>query len=133
KTRVLTPAIFGGVYFDLNDQITFSGEARYQWDHITQQQEYPAFGPRLSGTFTSFSPRATVDYKYSADSMVYATWSRGYRPGGFNGTILGLDPTILAQLTTLGSNLLFKQEKLDNFELGHKGTWLNNRLRTTVA
>jgi iron complex outermembrane recepter protein len=133
KSRTLTSGIFGGAYYDFTDQITLSAEARYQWDHIRSQQLFPVFGPQLTGTFPSFSPRVTIDYKYAANSTVYGTFSRGYRPGGFNGTILGLDPSILAQLTTLGSNLLFKQEKLDNFELGHKGLWLENRLRTTTA
>ncbi len=133
KTRTITPAIFGGIYFDVTDQITLSGEARYQWDHIRQQQLFPLFNPVLSGTFPSFSPRVTIDYKYAANSTIYGTFSRGYRPGGFNGTIVGLDPFILAQLTTLGSNLLFKQEKLDNWEIGHKGLWFENRLRTTTA
>ncbi len=133
KTRTLTPAIFGGVYYDVTDRITLSGEARYQWDHIRSQQLFPAFGPLLTGTFPSFSPRATIDYKYAANSTAYATFSRGYRPGGFNGTILGLDPFIVSQLSTLGSNLTYKQEKLDNFELGHKGLWLDGRLRTTTA
>ncbi len=133
KTTVYTPAVFGGVYFDATDQLTISAEGRYQWDRIGQQQLFPVFGPRFKDTFKSFSPRVTVDYKIDATSLAYATWSRGYRQGGFNGTIFGLAPSILAQLSTLGTNLTFKQEKLDNFEIGHKGTWLDNRLRTTVA
>jgi iron complex outermembrane receptor protein len=32
-----------------------------------------------------------------------------------------------------GTNLAYKEEQLDNVEIGHKQTWLNNRLRTTLA
>ncbi len=133
KSTVYTPAVFGGVYFDVTDALAVSAEARYQWDRIGQQQNFPTPGPRFKDTFKSFSPRVTVDYKLATNSLAYATWSRGYRQGGFNGGLFGLAPSILAQVSTLGSNLTYKQEKLDNFEIGHKGTWLDNRLRTTVA
>ena len=133
KSTVYTPAVFGGLYFDITDDLTLTGEARYQWDRIGQQQLFPTFGPRFKDTFKSFSPRVILDYKLAEGSLAYATWSRGYRQGGFNGGLFGLAPSILAQVATLGSNLTYKQEKLDNFEIGHKGTWLDNRLRTTVA
>jgi iron complex outermembrane receptor protein len=133
KNTTLTPAVFGGVYFDVTDQLTLNAEGRYQWDRIGQQQLFPVFTQRLKDTFKSFSPRVTVDYKIGPDSLAYATWSRGFRQGGFNSSILGLAPSILAQLSTLGTNLTFRQERLDNFEIGHKGTWWDKRLRTTIA
>lgn len=134
KTGVRTPAVFGGVYYDFTEDLTLSAEARYQWDGIRQQQLFPLFqAVKLAGTFKSFSPRVTVDYNITPESMLYSTWSRGYRPGGFNSTILGLAQSILDQIATLGTNLNFKQEKLDNYELGHKATWMDGRLRTTAA
>jgi len=133
KTGVRTPAVFGGVYYDITDDLTLSGEARYQWDGIRQQQLFPAFTQKLEGTFKSFSPRVTLDYNLTPESMMYGTWSRGYRPGGFNSTLLGLAQSILDQIATLGTNLNFRQEKLDNFELGHKATWFDGTLRTTAA
>ena len=133
KTGARTPAVFGGLYYDVTEQFTVSAEARYQWDKVRQQQLFPTFGPKFAGTFKSFSPRVTLDYKMDEDSLIYATFARGYRPGGFNTTLFGLAPSILAQIATLGSNPSFKQEKLDNYELGNKATWMDNRLRTTVA
>jgi iron complex outermembrane receptor protein len=133
KTGARTPAVFGGLYYDVTDAFTVSAEARYQWDAIRQQQLFPAFGPKFAGTFKSFSPRVSLDYQMDDDSMVYATFARGFRPGGFNSTLVGLAQSILDQIATLGSNLTFKQEKLDNWELGHKANWMDNRLRTTVA
>ena len=81
-TNTNTYAVFGGLYYDLTDQVTVSGEARYQWDHIQSQTLHPNFGPRVQGTFTSFSPRVTVDYKYAPGQLLYGLWSVGYRPGG---------------------------------------------------
>lgn len=130
---VSTPAVFGGLYFDATDRLKLSAEARYQWDGISQQQVFPILQPQLKGTFRSFSPRVTADFQITPRSLLYATWSRGYRPGGFNAGLLGLTPAVLVQLAGLGTNIAFEQEKLDNYELGHKATWFDNRLRTTVA
>src|SRR5690606_20951478 len=60
---VKTPAVFGGLYFDLTDAVTISAEARYQWDKISQQAVFPVPGPMLANTFKSFSPRVTIDYR----------------------------------------------------------------------
>jgi iron complex outermembrane recepter protein len=130
---VSTPAVFGGIYFDVTDDLTVTAEARYQWDGIEAQQLFPAVGPALSDTFKSFSPRVIVNYDISPDSMAYATFSRGYRPGGFNPNLTTLTPTQLAQIQDAGSGISFLQEQLDNYEVGHKGTWFDNRLRTTLA
>ena len=130
---VSTPAVFGGVYFDLTDALTVGAEARYQWDTISSQQLFPAVGPALKDTFKSFSPRVTVNYEISPDSMVYANFGRGYRPGGFNANLTTLTPADLAQIAGAGVGISFQQEKLDNYEIGHKGTWFDNRLRTTLA
>jgi iron complex outermembrane receptor protein len=135
KLAVRTPAIFAGLYFDATDKLTLGAEGRYQWDGITQRQQFTALGappgPELKDTFKSFSPRVTADYKISPVSLLYATFSRGYRPGGFNPNLSGLAQSVLDQLS--GTNLSFKEEQLDNFEIGHKQTWMNNRLRTTLA
>ena len=132
-SSVNTPAVFGGVYFDVTDALTVAAEARYQWDTISSQQFFPAVGPALKDTFKSFSPRVTVNYEISPDSMVYANFARGYRPGGFNPNLTTLTAAQLAQIAGSGSGISFQQEKLDNFEIGHKGTWFDNRLRTTLA
>jgi len=134
KTRTGTPAIFGGLYYDIFPSLTLSAETRYQWDMISQRQWFP--GPptaKLSATYTSFSPRVTVDYKYTSNSDVYALWSRGYKPGGFNTGLLAETPFTLAQFATLGATLAYQQERLDNYEAGLKSTWLDGRARTTLA
>ena len=128
-----TPAVFGGIYYDIAENLTVSAEARYQWDKITSQQKTPALGRLFSETFKSFSPRLTIDYKYAEDSLAYVLWSRGYRPGGFNATLINADPVVLTQLAVLGAFPNYLQEKMDNFEIGLKSTWLDNRVRTRIA
>jgi iron complex outermembrane receptor protein len=135
KNAVRTPAVFGGLYLDATDKLTLGAEGRYQSDGITQRQLFTGLGtppgPELKETYKSFAPRLTADYQLNPQSLLYFTLSRGYRPGGFNPNLSGLAQSVLDQLG--GTNLAYKEEQLDNFEIGHKQTWLNNRLRTTLA
>ena len=135
QTRVVssTPAVFGGIYYDILPALTLSAEARYQWDKISATAKYPNSGEKLQDTFRSFSPRVTLDYKYSEDSLVYALWSRGYRPGGFNAVIVGQPASVLAQLAANNARTSYEQEKLDNVEFGIKSTWLDGRVRTRLG
>lgn len=133
ETVISTPAVFGGVYYDLTDTITLGVEGRYQWDKIEQQAIFPNTGPVLSETFASFSPRITLDYKYADNSLLYGLYSRGYQPGGFNTSLVGQPQSIIDQIAVAGSNLTYDEEILDNFEFGLKSTWLDHRLRTIIA
>ncbi len=133
RNTVKTPAVFAGVYYDLTDQFTISAEGRYQWDKILQAQEYPTAVAPLSGTFSSFSPRVTLDYKVNDDHLVYALFSKGYEPGGFNTALVGNTPTVTAQLQAAGALLNYLQETLVNYEIGLKSSWMDNRIQTTFA
>ena len=60
---------------------------------------------------SGFTHRLNAQYKPNEDVMVYATWSRGFRPGGIN------------RRATLGA---YDPDYLNNFELGWKtsfGAW----------
>lgn len=135
QSAISTPAVFGGIYFDISGGLTLSAEGRYQWDGITSQQLFPAVGLKLHDVFKSFSPRVIVDYKITKNMMAYATFSRGFRPGGFNPNLTVLTPSQLAEISASagGAGLSFRQERLDNYEIGFKGAWMNNRLRLTAA
>jgi iron complex outermembrane receptor protein len=128
-----TPAVFAGLYYDVTDEVTVGVEGRYQWDKITQHVVYPNQAPSLSNTFTSFSPRVTFDWKFAPNSLLYALFSRGYQPGGFNTQLVGQPQNILDQVAAAGSNITFDQEQLDNYEIGLKTTWFDNTLRTILA
>lgn len=62
--------------------------------------------------------KLNVSYKFTDDKMVYATWSRGFRPGGVN-RFGGIPPYIADFLT--------------NYELGWKTSWAGNRIRFNGA
>ncbi|HEY2346768.1 MAG TPA: TonB-dependent receptor [Xanthomonadaceae bacterium] len=62
--------------------------------------------------------KLNLTYQINPKDMVYATWSQGFRPGGDNRNF-GLGPYV--------------SDYLDNYELGWKTTWMDNRLRWNGA
>jgi len=62
--------------------------------------------------------KVNLTWKVDGDRMLYATYSTGYRPGGVN------------RNPAYGP---YGADKLSNYELGWKTTWLNGRLRWNGA
>ncbi len=131
-----TPAIFGGAYWDVTDRLTLSGELRYQEDKLVRQALVNALGQRVPGTryeatFESWSPRVIADFDFTDDHNGYVSWSRGVRPGGFNVAFAVQPPEVQAMLP--GTGVTFDEEKLTNYEVGLKSTWLDGRAQTRLA
>ncbi|MEN3950904.1 TonB-dependent receptor [Iodidimonas sp. SYSU 1G8] len=74
-----------------------------------------------SAKWSNFSPRVGLKYEISDDAMVFGTWSRGFRSGGFNGRA--------TSPTTIGP---FDPERADNFEVGVKSEWFDNRMQLNI-
>ncbi len=66
------------------------------------------------------SPKLNVTYKFDPDRMIYATYSKGFRPGGVNRNGGGTIPP-------------YQPDYLKNYEFGWKTTWFDNRLRFNGA
>ncbi|MGH8264155.1 MAG: TonB-dependent receptor [Steroidobacteraceae bacterium] len=64
------------------------------------------------------TPKVSLSYKVSDDKMLYATWSKGFRPGGVN------------RRNTLPP---YKADYLTNSEIGWKTTWNGGRFRLNGA
>jgi iron complex outermembrane receptor protein len=139
--EVKTPAVFGAVYYDFTPELTLTLEGRYQWDDLHLQPKIATTGLPVTGTaanpfdktYKSFSPRVSLDYKFTDDSTIYALFSRGYRPGGFNTGLTTSPPEVITILQQSGAGISYLQEKLDNYEAGIKTTFLDGRGRTTLT
>ncbi len=101
---------------------------------ITQANNYSAldFDPNRPGAqeydvrkvgFSEVTGRAVVDFKISDESLLYASYSRGYKSGGIN-------PPLSPVFTVSES---FAPEFIDAFEVGSKNTFLDGRLRLNLA
>jgi iron complex outermembrane recepter protein len=65
-------------------------------------------------------PRVNLTYKFTPDKMLYATYSKGFRPGGVNRTaVAGVPP--------------YQADFLTNYEIGWKTQWFDHRLRWNGA
>lgn len=63
----------------------------------------------LAKSWNAFTPRVSASYKFGPDMMAYASWSRGFRSGGFNGR-----PTSLEEIDS------YDPEHLTAWEVGLK-------------
>jgi iron complex outermembrane receptor protein len=69
---------------------------------------------------TGTVPRFNLTYKFTPDLMTYATFSKGFRPGGVNRTeVAGIGP--------------YQPDFLTNYEIGWKTQWFGHRLRWNGA
>jgi len=83
---------YGHFSFDITDQLSISGGLRYTSD----EKDFDSRFDRLSAGVTThdvetgdswnaWTPRIGVEYDWSDDLMTYASASRGFKSGGFNG------------------------------------------------
>lgn len=73
-------------------------------------------------SFGKFTWRAHADFQIEPDKLLYASYSKGFRSGGFNGRS--------SSPTTLGP---YDPETVDAYEAGLKADWLGGTLRTNIA
>ena len=85
----------------------------------------------LDKLYTGFKSRANINYHVTDDAIVYATWSQGFRAGGFN------RPNSVESSSPLTGIFLppviFKPDSLTNKEVGWKTEWMNRRVQFNGA
>jgi outer membrane receptor protein involved in Fe transport len=135
-------AIFGELSWDVTPQLTLTGGGRifkyknslegffgYSAGFSSKTGVAACFGPtQVAGSpctnldkttgDTDFIHRLNATYKFNDDALVYATWSRGFRPGGIN---------------RRGTLPPYAADYISNYELGFKTSWANNTVRLNGA
>ncbi|MCU7692908.1 TonB-dependent receptor [Haoranjiania flava] len=106
--------------------LRYDRETKYMYTQTTMiKAGYPdmdlAKRIRLDGKYRALSPKFNIAYHLDNSMMVYANYSRGFRAGGLN--TRSLDPDFYA----------YGPEFSDNFELGYKAGWLDQKLFTNLA
>jgi iron complex outermembrane receptor protein len=136
-------AVFGELAYDFSDTLEGSFSLRYDEDERENTTETPtAFLPNVPGfpqgatgevrkhTWDDLQPKLSLRYAHSDSATFYGSLSRGFRSGGFNQTGVG---AIASANSILGVGDLFDQEVTETFEVGYKGQYMNNRLRTNLS
>ncbi|VAV98095.1 TonB-dependent receptor [hydrothermal vent metagenome] len=74
-----------------------------------------------------FAPSINFMYAVTEDINIYAKYSSGYKSGGFNLDFINAD-----ELAS-NSGLEFGKETVDSYEIGFKGSFLDNRIKLNMA
>lgn len=112
--------------YSLFDNVRATVGGRYTIDRKSYFMDATVFGAKTfrsdKDTWKAFTPRFVLDYTPNANSLVYASVSRGFKSGGFN--TLG----DIAQPVNV-----FDPEYVWNYEVGVKATMFDKRLRFGVT
>jgi iron complex outermembrane receptor protein len=111
-------AFYAQADYDIIRSLTVTGAFRYDIDRIEQTNEStPGIGQTVQSNESSPEPKATLTYHFDTNALGYLTYSSGFRAGGFNA------PNIAAPYTEY-----FMPEKVTNYEVGFKTSWLDQAL-----
>lgn len=145
-------ALFGQLTYDISEKLSVTLGGRYtdeektfdaNWGFVGNMFFSPTMNPadavvidglnlidekNLKTQSDAFSYRLAVDFQVNDQFMTYASVSRGFKSGGFNGGFLSFDPEqALTQLKP------YEPEYLTAYEIGFKSDLLDNRLRFNGA
>ena len=87
--------------------------------------EYFAFTGDISND--NISGKIGLDYRPNDDMLFFASYSRGFKSGGFNGGFLDLTDGIVPTDTP------YNEEVLNSYEIGFKSTLVDNTLRLNAT
>jgi iron complex outermembrane receptor protein len=123
---------FGSLSATLAERVVLSFEGRYTDEekcafNVTDLSGLiPTLRPIVNNfgctTFKTFTPRVTANYKAGDDALLYASWAKGTKTGGFN-----------TQVFFVAGEDTFDDEVNETYEAGLKATWLGGRLTTNLA
>lgn len=139
-------AAFGDATYQITPELSLSAGLRYTYEKRTSGRRFEFFfdptisviggnpppflqglgvaGAPITGKadFDAFTPRASLSYRPNRDLLLYASVSRGFKSGGFDGRAnndFGFRP--------------FRPEYVWAYEGGVKTTWLDGRLTANAA
>ncbi len=116
-------AAFGQLNLHPTEALTITLGGRYTEDHKSLDANVAATPVVRSDKFKDFLPKFGIDYQVTPDILAYASYSEGFKAGGYNG--LADSPVQL--------NSPFNPQKVKAYEIGLKTQFLNRRARANLA
>lgn len=130
-------AVFGQGTFDITPQLHLTAGARYNiekreflndWFFLVQPRRFTCPGQDVTGAFIQckstdkvFTPAVSLSYDLTRDAMIYASYSDGFKVGGWT-------PRLFSQQ----SLKRYLPERLKAYELGLKTSWFDRRLTFNI-
>lgn len=153
-----TFAVFGDATFDFTEQLSLSVGGRYTWDKreasILRQNYLGGGSPVFGGagvafgapgtdfdgkrSFNKFTPRASLSFKPTPDHTLYASYSQGFKGGGFDPRGVGVnapdtDGNGTRSDAEIAAFLSFRPEKVESYEVGYKGSLMDGAVNVAIA
>ena len=127
-------ALFGEANLKLAERITLTGGLRwtresktFTFDNKVLNLAGAVTGQSIAGTaddsWTAVTPKVSLQAQWTPTLLQYATYSKGFKSGGFDNRATRLD------LATLP----FDPETVTAYETGLKSEWFDHRLRANLA
>jgi iron complex outermembrane receptor protein len=150
--KQLSYSAFGQVLFDPTDQLQITVGGRYThevkklldysvstfntttgaWNapiDVTTQATYPgAPNPKLS--YNNFSPEVTAKFKASDDVMLFASYKRGFKSGGFDA---GYTNAAILTAARQAQGQTFQPEKVSGGEVGLKSSFADRQVTVNLT
>ena len=144
-----TTGIFGELYFDVSDRVKLTIGLRHTSDEKRVRDRNLLVNSLLAGapvptpigpgttaaglpdyrtdkaTFSATTGRFVVDWQVSDTTMLYGSYSRGYKGGGFNPPFA---PALFPNATRT-----FEPEDIDAFEIGAKSVFADGDLTLNLS
>jgi iron complex outermembrane receptor protein len=130
--RARVYAGFGSLEYDILENLTVSGELRYQSDRSKTQ---PSNVTSQYAKFNDWLPRVILNYKPEENWTLYASWARGVLPGQFNTSYINASAAQKAFIDGVvpGVQSVLESQRVDSYEIGSKQQLFDNRLQYTLA
>jgi iron complex outermembrane receptor protein len=133
-------AIFGEFTYALTDRLKATAGARYA--HMKYTFDTFTGGPQLyapprsgNGNITenAFTPKVSLQFQMDPDDLFYATYAKGFRPGGANNPIpFAACPTDFANFGIPTDPATFSSDSVKSYEVGAKNNF-DNRVRLATS
>ncbi len=105
--------IFAHADYQLTNNISILGGLRY--DKSDSEIYIEKSNTNLDNTFSSFSPKVSLEYQIDKNKMAYATISKGFKSGGYY------------QFAPV-DKMAYEDETIWNYEIGSKNSFFDNSL-----
>ena len=119
-------SVYGQATYDLLRSLRVTAGARYTKDTISADVSnyYNAYGPPTSAGLGSraLTGKVSIEEDLSPRNLLYATVSRGFKPGGSN---LSQTPVLVP--------VVFKPERVTAYEVGSKNRFAGGAVQLNVA
>jgi len=143
-TREAWAAYVQGTY-DITSQFSVTAGIRYNADKYTGRAasngdtaDYTS-GPFLQpdevdGYSTAeWTGKLALEYQITPSNMLYASYTRGFKPGGINSSAAGGNSSFLIFDWETGVKPTYKPETVNSYEIGSKNRFFGNTLQLNAA